>query len=102
MAGEGNSDRKRERERDLDEAGQHRRGTQQQNECFLDCHAPPLPPTELLPHHRVKTQAGVRERESSHALLLSPAWEEETRDSSTLSSARGEETDRGGGEASEE
>lgn len=63
----------RERKRVLDEARQRRRGTQQQNECFLDCHAPPLPPTELLPHHRVKRQARVRERESSHALLLSPA-----------------------------
>lgn len=53
----------RESEGDLGEAGRQQSSTQQQNESFLDCHAPPLPPTALLPHHPVKRQTRVRERE---------------------------------------
>lgn len=56
----------RESEGDLGETGRRRSTTQQQNESFLDCHAPPLPPTALLPHHPVKRQTRVRERERAH------------------------------------
>lgn len=61
----------RESEEDLGEAGRRQRSTQRQNESFLDCHAPPLPPTALLPHHPVKKQTRVRERERERAHMHS-------------------------------
>lgn len=88
-AGEGNSDthEQQESEGDLGEAGRQRSSTQQQNESFLDCHAPPLPPTALLPHHPVKRQTRVRERERElpcAPLEPCPLGEEETNGSSAL------------------
>ena len=72
--GEGNSDTHTHRVREtLVKPDYGESSTQWQNESFLDCHAPPLPPTALLPHHPVKRQTRVRERARERAPMRS-SW----------------------------